>query len=165
MTLKEYLASDPSALAEYNAALKAERDAGAASVQARITAAQPFLALSATKDGYTTAEVAQIAKCAVDVIGGTEDPGALRGFVRMVDMQVENRKQTLAAAETLAPGETPPKKIEQDTDLLAKAAELKIDVPALQAAALAAKMDPVAALTAEIANREMLAADRARTGA
>ena len=165
MTLKELLATDPAALAEYNAALKAQFDAGASSVQARITTAKPFLALSATKDGYSTAEAAQIAKCAVDVISGTEDPGALRAFVRMVDMQVETRKGAHAATETDGLPETPPQKLEADAALLAKAAALKINVADLTARALAAKMDPMAALQAEIENLETLAADRARMGA
>jgi post-segregation antitoxin (ccd killing protein) len=48
--------------------------------------------------------------------------------------------------------------------LLAKAAALKINVEQLTAAAIAAKMDPAAALAAEIQNQEVLARDKARHG-
>jgi hypothetical protein len=106
-SLTEFLASDANARAEHATALKAEFDKGKATIEARIAAAKPFLALTATKEGYDAAEVAQIGKAAIDVIVGTEDPGALRGFVRMVDMNVEKRKQAAAVAEGAQQKETP----------------------------------------------------------
>jgi ClpP class serine protease len=155
MKLSELLAENSEARQEYEKALADAREAGVRSVQARIDAAKPFLALQAKPDGYDAAEVAQIAKFAVDVIAGSEDPGALRGFVRLVDMQVEKRKQAAAEAETAETGETPPVKLEEHADLMAKAAALKIDVKAVEAAALAAKTDPLEALRGEIALQEV----------
>ena len=157
MTLKELLASDPAARAEYDAALKAQFDLGKMQVETRIASAKPFLALQVTKDGYDAAEVAQIGKAAIDVIAGTEDPGALRGFVRMVDMQVEKRKQASAEVETSETGETPAQKVEADALIVAKAQALRIDVVAIQAAATAAKQDPIEVLKAEIEMRESAA--------
>jgi ClpP class serine protease len=164
MTLKELLASDPAARAEYDAALKAQFDAGKAQVETRIASAKPFLALQVTKEGYDAAEVAQIGKAAIDVIAGTEDPGALRGFVRMVDMQVEKRKQVSAEVETSETGETPAQKVEADALIVAKAQALKIDVVAIQAAATAAKQDPIGVLKAEIEMQECAARSRTASG-
>lgn len=158
MTLKELLATDASAQAEFNAAMATATKAGADAVTARITAAQPFLALEATDKGYTLAEVKQIQKCAVDVIAGTEDTGALRGFVRMVDMQAEARKLAAAQKETAEHGETPGQITPAGKAALEqKAATLKIDVPAIYASATSANQDPVAVLTAEIEMREAAA--------
>jgi len=154
MTLKELLASDAAALAEYNAALKAAHDEGAKAMQARIDAAKPFLALEVSKDGYVESEVKQIAKLAIDVMAGTEEPAALRAFVRLVDMGKEQRKLTAAQKETEDAGETAPLKLEANAELIAKAAALKIDVAAIEAAALAAHTDPVEALKGEIALQE-----------
>jgi hypothetical protein len=47
-------------------------------------------------------------------------------------------------------------------DLLAKARALGVDVDELEGAALAAKMDPMKALEAEVYNQELLAGDRTR---
>lgn len=165
MGLKELLASDASAQAEFNAAMATATKAGADGVSARITAAQPFLALEATDKGYTLSEVKSIQKCAVDVIAGTEDAGALRGFVRMVDMAKEQRNLAAAAAETAEHGETPgqpPKSSE--AELMGKAVALKIDVERIRTAAAARKVDFLAALKAEIQTQEQLAADLARIG-
>ena len=154
MTLKELLASDAAALAEYNAALKAANDEGVKAMQARIDAAKPFLALEVSKDGYVESEVKQIAKLAIDVMSGTEEPAALRAFVRLVDMGKEQRKTLAAQAETEDAGETAPLRIDANADLIAKAKALKIDVAAIEAAAISAKTDPVEALKGEIALQE-----------
>lgn len=155
MTLKELLASDVSAKAEFDAAMATATKAGADAVTARITAAQPFLALAVTKDGYTEAEVKQIQKCAVDVIAGTEDTGALRGFVRMVDMAKEQRALSSAQAETTAHGETPGQVTPAgEAALLAKAAELKIDVAAVKSYATASGIDLNECMKAAIETEE-----------
>ena len=90
---------------------------------------------------------------------------SVEAMVSMYDLMAEQTTQTAAAAETAALPETPGQTVSADAALLAKAATLKIDVPALEAACKAAGMDVVAALTAEISNREMAAADLVRRGA
>lgn len=158
MTLKELLATDAAAKAEFDAAMATATKAGADAVTSRITAAQPFLALEATDKGYTLAEVKQIQKCAVDVIAGTEDTGALRGFVRMVDMAKEQRNLVAAQAETAEHGETPGQITPAGKAALEqKAGALKIDVAAIYASATAANQDPVVLLSAEIEMREAAA--------
>ena len=107
MTLAQLLQTDLQARVEYEAALKTEREAGAKSVQARIDAAKPYLALTPTKGGYDAADVAQIAKLAAEVIAGAEEPSALRAEVRQIDREVEKRKAAAAIAETNAQPATP----------------------------------------------------------
>lgn len=152
MNLNELFAANPEARAEFDAAIAVATANGAKGVQARFTAAQPFLALVAAKDGYSEAEVKQIQKCAVEVIGGTEEPAALRSFVRMVDMQKEQRIQAAAEAETKGLPETPGHLATPDDALMAEAAKYKIDVPSFLKACADQKLDPVTALTAEIEN-------------
>jgi ClpP class serine protease len=159
MTLKELLATDATALAEYNAAMKAQFDAGKAEMQAVAKKVGAYL----TSDVYSKSKA--IVERALKAMSGEGTAEAVEAMVSMFDLMAEDKKQAAAAEETKEQGETAPLKIEEDAVLLAKAAELKIDIKAIEAAALAAKMDPVAALKAEIANREMVAADRARTGA
>lgn len=107
MTLAELLQANPGARAEYDTALKAEREAGRKDVQSRIDAAKPFLALAATPTGYTADDVTQIQNLAADVVSGAEDVSALRSFVRYVDRDVEKRKAAAAVAETEGVPPTP----------------------------------------------------------
>jgi ClpP class serine protease len=153
-SLKELLASNPDAKAEFDHAITEAQAAGVKSIQARVDKAKPFLALEVSTDGYTDVEVKQIAKLAIQVIAGEEEPSALSAFVRLVDMGKEQRKTIAAQAETKEAGDTPPLKLEANADLIAKAAALKIDVAAIEAAANAAHTDPVEALKGEIAMQE-----------
>jgi ClpP class serine protease len=152
MNLNELFAANPDAKAEFDTAISAATAAGAKSVQARIDAAKPFLAFQVTKDGYNEAEVDQIAKCAIEVMAGVEEPSGLRSFVRMVDLQKSQRIQAAAEAETHEQGETPGHLSTPDDALMAEAAKFKIDVPAFLKACADQKLDPVTALTAEIEN-------------
>ncbi|MGA2614961.1 MAG: hypothetical protein ABSG38_16105 [Spirochaetia bacterium] len=52
---------------------------------------------------------------------------------------------------------------EAPADLLARAKALKIDIAIVEGGALAAKMDPIEALKAEVFNQELLVSDRARS--
>ena len=158
MTLKELLASDAAALAEYNAEMKAHFDAGKAEMQAVAKQVGKYL----TSDIYSKSKA--IVERSIKAMSGEGSAESVEAMVSMFDLMAEDKKQTLAIAETTAAGETPALKLEADAEVMAKAAALKINVEDLTARALAAKMDPAAALTAEIENQEMLIADHARTG-
>lgn len=153
MDLKQFLSENPEARADLEKLIVEARAEGVKSIQARVDAAKPFLALKAEKDGYTDAEVKEIAKLAADVVGGAVEASELRGFVRMVDLQKEQRKQAAAEAETKEQGETPPVKLEANAELLARAAKVGIDavkIAQIEAGCKEAKTDPLQALIGEI---------------
>lgn len=105
MNLNEFLADNPQAQAEIETLKQKAFNSGAASIQARIDAAKPFLALQSAKDGYTAIETSQIGKFALEVVTGAKDIAMLQSFAAMVDMGVESRKT--AAAVTEQPIDTP----------------------------------------------------------
>ena len=123
MNLAELLKANPEARAELDEKLKAAEETGRKSIQARIDAAKPFLAVIATEKGYDAAEAAQIAKAAIEVIAGAEDMGALKSFVRLVDMNVEKRKTTQAQTEQKP--DTPPNHGGAEAAVMAQAVQMK----------------------------------------
>ena len=150
MTLKEFLAANPQAQAEINELTTAAEAKGAARVQARVDAAKPYLSLASTKEGYNPAEVAHIGKLAVAVALGDEEAPALKSFVRMIDMGVESRKGTQAAAETKDQGETSP--TTQDPGVMTQAVATLVQsrVNVIAAYATENKLDINAVLKAEM---------------
>ena len=156
MTLKELLASDPAALAEYNQALKAQYDLGRQSVLEVAKKAAPIMASAAYPQ--------QIKDLAVKAVSGEITGETLTATVAMYDALKEGTAQAAAAAETTATGETPAQKLEADALVIAKANSLKIDVAKVQAAAIAQSLDPMKALTAEIELQEQLAKDKLAMG-
>jgi hypothetical protein len=156
MTLKELLASDAGALAEYSQALKAQFDLGRDSVLKVAKQAAPIMASAAYPQ--------QIKDLAVKAISGEVTGETLTATVTMFDALKEQTAQKSAERETTDTGETPAQKIEADALLIAKAQSLKINVEAVQAAATAQKLDPMEALKAAIEGAEQLAKDLSLMG-
>lgn len=166
MKLAEFLSDNPEARVELEKLVTDARTEGVKSIQSRIDAAKPFLSLMADeKNGYGAAEIKQIQKAALDVITGVDSEAGLRSFVRLVDMQIESRKQGHAQAETAALGETQPVKLEANAEIMARAVKVGIDavrISQIEAACKAAKTDPLQAVIGEI---EMLeAAAKSKVG-
>lgn len=159
MTLAEALV-DSQLKTEFEAKITEARAEGKVAFEARVAAAKPYLSLKATADGYDDAETEAIAKCAVDVITGAEEPGALKAFVRMVDMSVEKRKLTAAQGETTAQRETPGQHTPAMADLIVKANAQKIDLTKIDAAAKKQGIDPLKAIEATIEMNEQLERDK-----
>jgi len=158
MTLKELLASDAAALAEYNQALKEQFDKGKAEMQAIAEKVGKYL----TSEVYSKSKA--IVERALSAIAGKASVETVEAAVSMFDLMAEDKKQTLAAAETTATGETPAQKLEADALLIAKAQKLGISVDAVQAAAKAQSLDPMEALKAAIEGAEQLARDKLAMG-
>ena len=150
MKLSELLAANPEARAEYDAQIQAADKAGSDRVQARVTAAKPFLALTVAADGYTQAEAAEIGKLAASVMVGEEEPSALKSFARLVDLGVQSRKTAAAQVETAAQGETAPTQVDPGvaTQATAKLGQKRVDQ--IAAYATANKLDINACLKAEL---------------
>jgi ClpP class serine protease len=110
MNLKELLAANPDAQAEYDAAITAAADTaraegetagtekGREEMQAKITAVAPFLASA----DYP----AVIGETALKVLKGEEAEVTLKASIAAVDAVKESTAQTTAAGETTATGET-----------------------------------------------------------
>lgn len=148
--LSELLATNPEAKAEYDSAIQAAEKAGALRIQSRIDAAKPFLALQATKEGYTQAEVDKIRAFAMDAALGTKTVDSVQAFVGMVDINVESRKTTQAQTETQAQGETVPTQLDPGVATKAKATLKPERIAEITAYATTNKLDVNAALQAEI---------------
>ena len=103
-TLKEFLAENPTAKVEYDAALKEEYDAGVTAgkeeVNKIVTKVSPFLA----SDTYGKS----IRDLAAKAIKGEFNPDALIAVVAMEDEKREKKKSETATTETTETGETPP---------------------------------------------------------
>lgn len=160
MKLSELLVANPEARTEFDAKLAEACAEVKAQFSARVEAAKPFLSLKVEKDGYDAAEVEQIAKCAVDVLIGTEEASGLRSFVRMVDMSVEKRKLVAAQGETAAQRETPGQYTPPEAEILAKVAAQKVDAAAVMAAAKKQSIAPLEALSATVDMNEQLERDK-----
>ncbi len=156
MTLAEILSQNPEARSEYDKAIAEAKVAGRAEMQAVAKKVGVYL----TSEVYSKSK--PIIERALKAIAGEASIETVEAAVSMFDLMAEDKKQTAAAAEQTEQPETPGQVIAAGVDLLAKALALKIDVKAVEASALAAKMDPVKALEAEIQNQELLAKDRER---
>lgn len=154
MTLKELLASDATALAEYNAAMKAQFDAGKAEMQAVAKKVGAYL----TSDVYSKSKA--IVERALKAMSGEGTAEAVEAMVSMFDLMAEDKKQALASAETEEQGETPAQKHEAEAMIIARAQELKIDVEKVNAAAKAQGLDPMKALEAEIELQVQIAREK-----
>lgn len=97
MNLQEFLAANPAARAEYDAAIAAARTEGETAMKATVTAVAPFLT---SKDYPPT-----IAATAVKVLTGEVDQTVLSACVAAVDAVKE--QQAGAAAGGEQPGDTP----------------------------------------------------------
>ncbi len=150
MKLSELLAANPEARAEYDAQIQAADKAGSDRVQARVTAAKPFLALTVAADGYTQAEAAEIGKLAAAVMVGEEEPSALKSFARLVDLGVQSRKTAAAQAETKEQGETNPTQADPGIQGKAQATIKPERIAELTAYAAANKLDVNQVLQAEL---------------
>lgn len=100
MNLSQFLKENPDAKAEHDDSLAAEREKGAESVRAVITAAAPFI----ESDSYPAA----IKTLALKTIKGDTDAVALIAAVAAVDAAKEDATSTTAQTETGAQKETPP---------------------------------------------------------
>ena len=150
MKLSELLAANPEARAEYDAQIQAADKAGSDRVQARVTAAKPFLALTVAADGYTQAEAAEIGKLAAAVMVGEEEPSALKSFARLVDLGVQSRKTAAAQAETKEQGETNPTQADPGIQGKAQATIKPERIAEITAYAAANKLDVNQVLQAEL---------------
>ena len=103
MTLVEFLAQNPTAQIEYNAAIedhgKTRFDAGVKSVQDRIAGVLPFLKPESVYPG-------PIKALAVDCIDGKVDAASLRAAVATFDALNEKKKSDAAIDETGEQGNT-----------------------------------------------------------
>ena len=160
MKLSELLAANPEARAEHDTLIASARAEGKTAFEARINAAKPYLALKATEGGYDAADVEQIAKCAVDVITGTEDVGAMKALVRYIDRDVEKRKLAAAQAETDGHKETPGQHTPAMADLVVKVNAQKLDLSAIEAAAKKQGIEPITGVAATVEMNEQLAKDK-----
>ncbi len=160
MKLSELLAANPEAKTEHEKALADARAEGKAAFEARVTAAKPYLALKATADGYDTAEVEAIAKCAVDVITGAKDAGAVQAFVAFVDMSVEKRKLAAAHTETATLPETPGQHTPAMADLIVKVNAQKLDLAAIETASKRQGIEPIKGVAATVEMNDLLAKDK-----
>lgn len=106
MTLKELLAANSGAKAEYDQAILRAQSDGAKvkqeSMQVNLDKIAPIIA----SEKYPAA----IRNLASEVMQGKEDYAALKGAVTMFDATQEAAASTAAAGETGEAGETPPKK-------------------------------------------------------
>jgi len=100
MKLSQFLAENPEAKAEHDASLAAEREKGAESVRAVITAAAPFI----ESDSYPAA----IKTLALKTIKGDTDAIALVAAVAAVDAAKEGSASLTAKGEVKKQPETPP---------------------------------------------------------
>lgn len=102
-TLTTLLAENPGAQAQYDAAIAAARDEGAAAgqaeVEARVKAAAPFLSADSKYPASITA-------LAVQVVSGETDAVALTAAVSAVDAVAESATSREASNETGEQGET-----------------------------------------------------------
>lgn len=103
MSLKELLAGDPGAQAEYDSAIATAREegneSGQASINARIEAAKPYL----TADSMYPAAITGLA---TRVVAGEVDASALTAAVAAYDATAENAASVAAAAESGEQGDT-----------------------------------------------------------
>ena len=113
MSLKQLLADNPGAQAEYNAAIKSAHDEGAAEgrilVEARIEAASPFLS---TDSKYPAA----ITALAVKVVAGKVDPSALTTAAAVIDATTEAAASQEASKESKEQGDTSAQEHAQGND-------------------------------------------------
>ena len=130
--------------------IEAADKAGSDRVQARVTAAKPFLALTVAADGYTQAEAAEIGKLAASVMVGEEEPSALKSFARLVDLGVQSRKTAAAVSETKEQGETAPTQADPGIQGKAQAIIKPERIAELTAYAAANKLDVNQVLQAEL---------------
>ena len=100
MKLKQFLDENPDAKAEHEASLTAEREKGAESVRAVITAAAPFI----ESDSYPAA----IKALALKTIKGETDAIALTAAVAAVDAAKEGATSTAVQGEVIEQPETAP---------------------------------------------------------
>lgn len=153
MTFAEFLASDASAKAEYDKALALAHSAGKAEAQATAKAVSKYL----TSDVYSKSK--PIIERALKAISGEGTLDALESAIAMFDLMAEQKKTEAATAETHAQGETPPLAQSKDSVLLARAAELKIDLAKVEAYAKANGFDATESLKAAIEDAEQRAKD------
>jgi hypothetical protein len=154
MSLDDFLKENPDAAAAINTRIAAARAEGVA--EARKNAEKIGAILSS--DAYKANGIIQTK--GLEALSGKISVEAFETIVSTVDAITEAGK--IAAAAAAAPADTPAAPAASPADLVAKAAALKLDVAAIKAAAVAAKMDPDKALAAEVSMAEMVAADKAR---
>lgn len=99
MSLKEFLAKNPDAQQEYNAAISAAEERGKKQIQDKVTAVAPFL----RDENYKKAH-----GMAVDVLEDKKPLATFQGAIGFIDMDSESKNSTAAQEETTEVGDTPP---------------------------------------------------------
>jgi signal peptide peptidase SppA len=115
MNLKEFLASNPEAQAEYIAALKSEYNKGVADVNSRIAKVSPILA----SEHYDSALKAQAQKA----LKGEISLEAFESVVAIEDMRIQREKSDLAKDETAKTGDTQAEAVQLKNDGIIRNAE------------------------------------------
>ena len=158
MTLKELLASDPSAKAELDGMIAVARTEGRTEMQAVAKRVGKYL----TAETY--AKSPTISAQAIKALTGEASPESVEAAVTMYDLIVEQQKQAHAAVETEKIGETPPLSQSAGAELIAEAQTLKIDIASTDAYARAHGIDPTECLKAAIQTAKQAAADAKLSG-
>lgn len=122
MTLKEFLAQNPSAKIEYDNELNIQNNAGKETgkkeVQDRVNAAAPFLKSSSDySDG--------VKDLAVEVILGSAGADALKAAIALFDKDAEKIKSDLAALEAKNQGDIKNQQQNQPNEFVARVNHLK----------------------------------------
>jgi ATP-dependent Clp endopeptidase proteolytic subunit ClpP len=105
MDLKQFLAENLEAKKEYDSAIKAAKNEGAESVQARIEAVKPFM---------ESADYKEVHEECIQAIIGTEEVSTVKAMVKAIDKVKSLHESDQAADETKEQGKVPAESGKED---------------------------------------------------